>query len=1322
MITLGETLSFDAILNAQNFMSSINQMVQGMSRVEQSGSSVSSGLAASMSGQQGKFASVGRELGSTLTQSMGSQFGAAGNVASSLAGALGPVGIAAGVAGGALLAAGSASVNLARAWETSMAGVSKTTGLTGADLATLSGELQNMATTTPLAASELANIAAVAGSLGVAKENIAGFTQAAAMMGVGFDMPADQAATAAAKILNSFSKPIDSSNMMALGNVVNMIGDSMAATEPEMLDFINRASYLGTTMGQSIPQIAALGGVLISAGLSSETASTGIKSLLNMGLSEKTEGKGAFAWADLMGVSVDQLKEKVGSDFNNTLAETADKIAQIEDPVKRFEMAVALAGTEGAPALLKLAGSAETLKQKLADADSEWTNGTSLMKTFEAQSSTLDSQWQIFTNTLGKAGTELGTVMLPVLTDVVKMMTGLVTSATSAGEALGSMWGGIQEGMTGTDKGILDFFGYSGTSNKTADQMAYEASQAATSYTDEWGNVFEGDAMKGKLVDPVAEALKGTVEASGDIGVEAAKAFADAQESYIKSHSSGGYSLDLMKMMAGQDSSDESDYFSRQFEYLGKQFKLDMTNTEQGLWNDVWTIGDAKTSTTGLAQKSYDPLVAFELATGLPAPEEGTAAYYRLMGNAIKAEQVELQAALDVDKIELFTFEDFDIEKISKNIAPMKDAFGNLLTGDWAGMSLKGVLESYVNMASEGGKDSAIEFAEMFASGMSLQDWETLPQMQEAFEAISKATPWEADRLSDQFQQYKDLLWSQITDVGDFAKIQFTTLGESIGSSLKDGIVNQSDLDLYAAMEPMLLEIKARAPEAFGEAGLSSILKFVEMAQNDASASELLAYFSTLGQEAGTGFTGALGEKISQGYKDATDALGSNKIFEMLFSGSEADNLKANTWIQKYVGDKDVWFDKHAKAYLNSNKEMLESGLRLEEGSLEQIRNLWTNNADFFTEDMNARMTVADQIIKQHFGSWGEFAKEADQATQLELMDYLIGESDKSTKATERQSVGYDNLAKSIEGCADCATSEFGDWQEAQDKLFKGFYLGEGGDKYSDYVTGQVEAIAATQRAVQNAGGRVLGKDYTGQRESGIPVNLDTKEAFGQVESVKSAIEGVSSSIGSMKMTLDASAATSAVENVNSQITTLNNSLSSAKTLTINTASALAAIAAIDAAASKPVTKIVNIQEVGGGGGGGGGSSGFPSVSAGAFTPGGGGTQGGISWLPTYAEGGFIAAPELAIVGDSPGGEWMIPNNKMQDLVNGVLGGASPTSASLSLFADTTQGDEEVSAWRDSLERKPIKVRIEADIIVNSESVREMIIEAIEAAVKGVRR
>lgn len=434
-VTIGlDTKGLESGLNAAK--SSVASATTDMSGM---GQKISDGLKNVFTKDKGDFQNVGKDLGNSLTQGLEQRFGALGGAAGSLASALGPIGVA-GLAVGAALAGGFVlAINAAREWEAGMAGVGKTTGLAGDDLKGLSDELLAMSTRMPTAAADLQAIAGVAGSLGVAKQDIAGFTEVASQMAVGFEMPAEVAATSAAKILTAFGKPIDASNMLKLGNVVNTMGDNFAATEPQVLDFINRASFLQTTMGVAIPEVAALGTTLISVGLDAEVAATGIKSALNMGLSETSKTGGITNWAKLMGVSIDELKGKISGDFSGTMVETANKIAGMSDPVARFQMAVALFGSEGAPAVLKLAGQTDNLNKALSTANSEWANGSSLQKTYATQCGTLNSQFSIFSNTMKMVLVSVGTPMLPWVSAAVGALQQLAVAGFNAGAAIVSI-------------------------------------------------------------------------------------------------------------------------------------------------------------------------------------------------------------------------------------------------------------------------------------------------------------------------------------------------------------------------------------------------------------------------------------------------------------------------------------------------------------------------------------------------------------------------------------------------------------------------------------------------------------------------------------------------------------------------------------------------------------------------------------------------------------------------------------------------------------------------------------------------------------------
>ena len=541
--------------------------------------------------------------------------------------------------GGALVG----SAQSAAAWQTSMTGVAKTTGLGGADLAELSDQLLTMSTNMPVAASGLAEIAQAGGSLGIAKEELAGFTEVAAQMGVGFEMSAEQAATAGAKILNAFGQEMDTENLRSLGSVVNAMGDSFAATEPQVLDFLNRASFLNTTMGQSIPQVAALGTTLVSAGMEAEVAATGIKSALNTLTSETSRTGGMTNWAKLMGTDVDTLKEKIASDLNGALIETADKIAAIEDPTERFQKAVQLAGTEGAPALLKLAGSAEDYAKALGMSNEEWKNATSLQKTYDAQMETVTSKWTIFTNTLSMASTELGTVMLPAIGKVLDALTLTTKMAVDFGEGLSGAWDAVARGdvtkdltqiasgdLLGGVEGLLGFH--------NEDYMAggkYAAEQVA-----------EGMKSSDELKAAAAEALD-TPEAKAAMAASAKESAQTWVESFGDAAEKGMTALtDKDGNFLGWSSENEIKRAGAEFEYMGKQWEMIYKNNRpEKLFLDGVQVGTVYENMT--------PAEAFQAITKLPPPREGTSSYFGMMREAGKAELAALNESLKSDQINI---------------------------------------------------------------------------------------------------------------------------------------------------------------------------------------------------------------------------------------------------------------------------------------------------------------------------------------------------------------------------------------------------------------------------------------------------------------------------------------------------------------------------------------------------------------------------------------------------------------------------------------------------------------------------------------------
>lgn len=736
------SLAYQATLDAANFNQQIQGMIGSIRNLGKeaagigagAGSQISQGLSGAL--RKGNFASVGKEIGETITQGIGAQFGMAGQVAGQLAQALGPVGIVAGVAGAALIGVGAASVSMASQWQTGMTGISKTTSLTGTNLNNLSNELLKLSSSMPTTAKELQNIAQVAGSLGVAKTEIAGFTEAAAMMAVGFEMPAEAAATASAKILTAFGKPINTENMMSLGNVVNAMGDNFAATESQVLDFTNRASYLNTTMGMTIPQVAALGTTLISVGMEAETAATGIKSALNIGLSETSKTGGVANWAKLMGTSVDELKAKLSSDLSGTLVETANKIGAIEDPVKRFQVAVQQYGTEGAPAILKLAGQTDNLNKALGFSEKEWKNGTSLMKTYEAQSSALGAQFTILGNTVNRAGVELGSIMLPAITSVVGGLTNMVKIGIGLGENLYNAFSKAADGValleskiasTGTSLGqgastwinevTGGAIGYDelsdpnsevgrrymyqrdaaksnaaitpmSTSDKFAESQAMAAnlgSKTGNSYVDALGNALDTKlptAFTNAYLGPANAAI---TAAAIEAGTKSGEDFATAQENYMKNWQAGGVGV-------GTDKN-------------GNKYIIGGGNNGSGFKGDLEAIGPGTSGRIATLMDNY----SYQLYKTTKEGADNVYKVYDKTGKEISGtflNVADIKRQLQDTVIDLPKFFDKRADEISETLA---DATSDgIITGGQDGE--RTMLESLVQQLNEMEKVNPLEF------------------------------------------------------------------------------------------------------------------------------------------------------------------------------------------------------------------------------------------------------------------------------------------------------------------------------------------------------------------------------------------------------------------------------------------------------------------------------------------------------------------------------------------------------------------------------------------------------------------------------------
>lgn len=327
---------------------------------------------------------------------------------------------------GAVAAAGAGLggiVKQAVDFETAMAQVSKVVDATPEQLATLTARIKDLSTELPISADGLAAIAAAGGQLGIAAEDLEEFINLASKISVGFGISADQAGLAVAKLKNVFSLTLPEIGKLADG--INLLGNTTAATESQITEFLVRVGGSAKTFGLTAEAAAALGASLISVGKAPEVAANAINALLTRLQAATTLSPKAQGALEAIGFSAEELAQRVQANPQKALSEFLKTLEQL-DGRARAEAIAEILGVEYNDDINLLVNSLGQYQQALAAVSDEQKTAGALQKEVDRQNATTEAQLTRLLNTLETMAIDIGTAVLPAL---VSLTAGVQTVA-----------------------------------------------------------------------------------------------------------------------------------------------------------------------------------------------------------------------------------------------------------------------------------------------------------------------------------------------------------------------------------------------------------------------------------------------------------------------------------------------------------------------------------------------------------------------------------------------------------------------------------------------------------------------------------------------------------------------------------------------------------------------------------------------------------------------------------------------------------------------------------------------------------------------------
>lgn len=319
------------------------------------------------------------------------------------------------------------SKNAAISFESGMAEVRKTTGLSAEKTAQLGGEIKKLSRTIPLTTEQLTEIGVAAGQSGVAMAEIPQYIKDISKASVALAVDTDAAGLAFGRLTNIYG--MSNAEIPKLAAAINVLGDTSVASEKEILNVIMRTAALSKQANLTAKDSAALGASFVSLGMAPNVAATAINALLSRMTTAEIQSarfQKGLAMVGMSGKELQNLTAENGTQAIFTLGAALDKL----DPQERAKAIGLMFGAEHSDNVGVFIDRMDVFKTALGSVANDQSNVNRYNEVFATQLDTTASKMQMLNNSFQELAIEIGTALLPSVKAFAAFLTPIINKMT----------------------------------------------------------------------------------------------------------------------------------------------------------------------------------------------------------------------------------------------------------------------------------------------------------------------------------------------------------------------------------------------------------------------------------------------------------------------------------------------------------------------------------------------------------------------------------------------------------------------------------------------------------------------------------------------------------------------------------------------------------------------------------------------------------------------------------------------------------------------------------------------------------------------------